>query len=130
VKVRKSREALLGSRLAIHEIEIVVRNIRYAYDQHTHSTFRPVNDSRWNMHERAFLHGILDTIEQNGAFSVQDVVKLRGSLVEVRACSVDVNGMCPRRYVGIFPADQAIPPSARAPFSGSFSLVSDERLQG
>ena len=73
-----------------------------------------------------FFTGSRVAVEEDRAFAFEDVIEFRGDLVVVQAGSVDVDGVGPGGDVGVLPADEQVPPAARAPLARSRFFVTDE----
>jgi len=56
------------------EKEIVVGNIGDAHDKHSHAALRSVDDAGRDVNQRALADYLLDAIEHDTPFSLQDVV--------------------------------------------------------
>jgi hypothetical protein len=69
---------------------------------------------------------VSNAVQQHAPFAVEHVIQFGGAFVIVFARAVDVHGMRPRGHVAILPADEQIPPTARAPLARGFAFMPNE----
>ena len=116
-------------RLRIGKEQIVVGDVRDAYDQNAHPASRSMDDSGGDVDQRSLAHGLRNTVEQDCPLSVEDVIQLCRATVIMLASAVDIHGMGPGGNARILAADQPVPPAAGASLAGDLAFVSDEGLE-
>src|SRR5262245_44785177 len=71
------------------EEAVLVADVGNAHDQDLHPALRAVHDSGRDMHQGAFLDGLLHAVEDDHSSALDHVVKLGGALMVVLASAVD-----------------------------------------
>ena len=91
-----------------------------------------MDDTRWDVHERAFCHYLINPIQHDHTAALQNVVQLGGALVIMKLGSVNIHGVSPgcRCKGGIFMADQTVTPAAGTAFARGVAFVTDEQGSG
>ncbi len=91
-----------------------------------------MDNPRRDVKQRALEYRMLHAVEQNAAIPVENVIKLRRSLVIVRFGAINIYRVRPRRRCerGVLAADQAVTPAAGATLARSVAFVADEKRAG
>jgi hypothetical protein len=108
---------------------IILCDVRDADDEDAHFATSTVDDAGRDMDEGTLADRLFDAVEHDGAASFEDVVEFGGALVVVEFRAVDVHGMRPSGgvQIGVFTADQSVPPATGAALTRRVAFVADKK---